>query len=262
MSTSFPPRPDLHVDPGLTEVGRPKATWRWWEVVVAVLVAWLAGGLASLPLVALLEPEAGGPIGGEALFIGIVSNTVTMVVLILWLRTVHPAWTGIIGWPDRSRIVRELAVGAGLGIAVRIAAVVFSAGAVLVMRGATDRPVELPTQISPDIAGWGLVSFTTFAVIAAPVLEEFVFRGLLFRSIADRIGFWPGAMVSALAFGAFHLLTPGDALSVLALGITHVVTGLGLAWIYWTRRNLLASIGGHATFNLIGVIVIIAGWEV
>jgi hypothetical protein len=105
------------------------------------------------------------------------------------------------------------------------------------------------------------VVFAVFAVIAAPALEEFVFRGLLFRSIADRSGFWAGALISAGAFGAFHLLTPGDGLDVLALGITHVGTGIGLAWIYWKRRNLLASIAGHAVFNLIAVVTIIGGWE-
>ena len=258
MTAYVPPRPDVPPLEGLLE----KATWRWWEVLLAVLIAWLAGGLASLPLVALLDPDVTGPIGGEGLLVAIVSNTVTMVLLILWLRMSHPRWVEIIGWPERSRVLRELAVGAGLGIVVRIAAAVVAAGVVYVLRDATDRPVELPTQISPDLDAWGLLAFALFAVIAAPVLEEFVFRGLLFRSIADRRGFWLGAIVSAVVFGAFHLLTPGDGLDVLALGITHVGTGVGLAWIYWTRRNLLASIAGHAVFNLIAVVTIIAGWEV
>jgi membrane protease YdiL (CAAX protease family) len=258
MSAYVPPRPDG----SFVEDAPAKATWRWWEALIAVLLAWLAGGLAAIPLLALLDPDAAGPIGGEALFIGIVSNTVTMALLIAWLRTSHPAWAEIIGWPDRPRLVSELAVGAGLGILVRIASAIVATGVVFLLRGASDEPVDLPAQIDPDLAGWGLVSFAIFAVVAAPILEEFVFRGLLFRSIADRSGFWAGAIVSAFAFGAFHLLTPGEGLDVLALGITHVGTGLGLAWIYWTRRNLLASIGGHAVFNLIAVVSIIAGWEV
>jgi membrane protease YdiL (CAAX protease family) len=258
MSAYVPPRPDL----SSIEDAPAKATWRWWEALVAALLAWLAGGLASLPMVVLLKPDATGPIGGDGLFIGIVSNAVTLGVLILWLRSAHPGWAEVIGWPDRSGIVRELAIGAGLGILVRIAAGIVGGGVVVVLRDAADRPVKLPTQISTDLTGWGLVSFAIFAVIAAPVLEEFVFRGLLFRSIADRKGFWAGAIVSALAFGAFHLLTPGDGLDVLALGITHVGTGLGLAWIYWRRKNLLASIAGHAIFNLIAVVAIIAGLEV
>jgi hypothetical protein len=257
MNGSVPPRPDA---PSLEEA-RLEATWVWWEVVVAVLLAWLAGGLVSVPLFALLQPDA-GPIGGEGLLIATVSNAVTLAALVVWLRTAHPAWARIIGWPDRSGVVRELAVGAGLGIVVRIASAMVAAGVVLALRGASDRSVDLPEQVSTDLAGWGLAIFAIFAVVAAPVLEEFVFRGLLFRSIADRNGFWAGAIVSAVAFGAFHLLTPGDGLDVLALGLTHVGTGIGLAWIYWTRRNLLASIAGHAVFNLIAVVAITAGWEV
>lgn len=258
MSAYVPPRPDLFS----AEVMPAKATWRWWEALIAALLAWLAGALASLPLVIILKPDPTGPIGGDGLFIGIVSNAVTLGVLILWLRTAHPRWAEIIGWPEWSGVVRELAIGAGLGILVRIAAGIVGTGVVLVLRDASDRPVNLPTQISTDLTAWGLVAFAIFAVIAAPVLEEFVFRGLLFRSIADRHGFWVGAIASAVAFGAFHLLTPGDGLDVLALGITHVGTGLGLAWIYWKRKNLLASIAGHAIFNLIAVVAIIAGLEV
>ena len=253
-----PPRPDTVLAP--STLGR--ATWTWWEVVLAALVAWLIGGVVALPLVILLRPDASGPIDGESLFIGIVSNAVTLGVLILWLRSMHPGWVTAIGWPAPGDVVRELAVGAGLGIVVRIASAIVAAIVVLILRGASSEAVDLPTQVSPNLSGWGLVSFAIFAVIAAPVLEEFVFRGLLFRSIADRRGFWPGALVSGIAFGAFHLLTPGPQLDVLALGITHVGTGIGLAWIYWRRQNLLAPIAGHAVFNLIAVVAIIAGVEV
>jgi membrane protease YdiL (CAAX protease family) len=239
----------------------PRATWHWWEALLAVLIAWLAGGLASLPLVAVLRPDTGTPLGADDFLIATMSNTVTTFVLVMWLRSLHPGWERIIGWPGRDGIVRELAIGAGLGIAVRLASALIAALVVGALSGASDRSVQLPEQVSTDLGGWGLVIFAIFAVLAAPALEEFVFRGLLFRSIADRHGFWAGAVVSAVAFGAFHLLTPGDGLDVLALGITHVGTGLGLAWIYWRRRNLLASIAGHAVFNLIAVVTIIAGWE-
>lgn len=258
MSAYVPPRPD-HPD---VEPGPPRATWHWWEVLIAVLVAYLAGVLAASPLVLLLEPDYSGPVGGEGFFILTVSNTVTLLVLVLWLRTAHAGWADVIGWPAWPRVWRELIIGAGLGIVVRIASGIVATVAVFVLRNTSDEPVDLPAQINPDLAGWGLVIFAIFAVIAAPVLEEFVFRGLLFRSIADRSGFWIGAIVSAVAFGAFHLLTPGDGLDVLALGVTHVGTGLGLAWIYRTRGNLLASIAGHGVFNLIAVVSFIAGWEV
>jgi membrane protease YdiL (CAAX protease family) len=250
-----PPRPDLP----WVEPGRTVATWRWWEAILASLIAWVIGGIAVLPLIALMRPNASDSLEGEALFIATISNAVTLGALILWLRTAHPGWVAIIGWPRRERILPEAAIGALLGVLVRIASGIAATLIVLALRGVSDRSVELPTQVSTDLSGWGLVAFAVFAVIAAPVLEEFVFRGLVFRSIADRYGFWAGALVSAFAFGAFHLLTPGDGLDVLALGLTHVGTGIGLAWIYWWRKNLLANIAGHAAFNLIAVIAIVVG---
>jgi membrane protease YdiL (CAAX protease family) len=256
MNAPLPPPPNEM----LLEGPPPRATWPWWEAAIAVLLAWLAGGFAALPLIALLRP-AGGPIGADGLLTATVANTVTIFALVMWLRGMHPGWERIIGWPRRDGVIRELAAGAGLGILVRLASVLVASVVVTVLRGASDRSVQLPEQVSTDLAGWGLVIFVIFALFAAPMLEEFVFRGLLFRSIADRNGFWAGALVSAVAFGAYHLLTPGDSLDVLALGVTHVGTGLGLAWIYWRRRNLLASIAGHAAFNLIGVVSIIGGWE-
>jgi uncharacterized protein len=257
MNAPLPPPPDEM----LLDGSRPKATWRWWEAVIAVLLAWVAGGLVTIPLLALLHPQADAPIGADELLIATVSNTVTIVALILWLRIAHPAWVRIIGWPRRDAAIREIAMGAWLGFVVRLASAVVAGVVVAVLRGASDRSVQLPEQVSSDLTGWGLVVFAFFAVIAAPAMEEFIFRGLLFRSIADRSGFWAGALISAAAFGAFHLLTPGDGLDVLALGITHVGTGIGLAWIYWRRGNLLASIAGHAVFNLIAVVTIIGGWD-
>ena len=61
MSAYVPPRPDV---PSLEDMPA-KATWRWWEALIAVLLAWLAGGLASLPLVVILEPGATGRSGAR-----------------------------------------------------------------------------------------------------------------------------------------------------------------------------------------------------
>lgn len=253
-----PPRPDTVLAP--SAMGR--VTWPWWEVVLAVLVAWVIGAVVVSPLVFLLRPDANEPPGGEALIISLCWNVVSFGVLFLWLRSMHPGWMGAIGWPPRDAMVREIAVGAGLGILVRIGSALAAAVVVMVLRGTSSGEVQLPAQVSGDLAGWEVASLVVFAVIVAPAYEEFVYRGLLFRSIADRHGFWPGALVSAFVFGASHLGTAGTWPGVLALGITLVGTGFGLAWIYWRRRNLLACISGHAMFNLIGVVLIIAGVEV
>ncbi len=46
---------------------------------------------------------------------------------------------------------------------------------------------------------------------------------------------------------------------MVALQITMVVTGIGLALIYERRKNLVSDIAGHAAFNLVAVVAIAAG---
>jgi membrane protease YdiL (CAAX protease family) len=258
MSTQVPPRPDLDAHPieeGPGD-GRLKATWRWWEVLVFSLAGFLAASVAATPLFIALDPSTEGPIGQEGLLIAAVIDVVIVAVLLLWLRAAHPGWARVIGWPAQGRRVREVGIGAGLGLLVELGS--FAAGAVviLVLESATGETVRPPEQVSSDIAGWGLAIFAIFAILLAPAAEEFVFRGLLFRSVADRHGFWPGAIASAVPFGLTHVI-PGRALDVWALILTLIFVGIGFAWVHWRRRNLLANIVAHATFNVIGVVLVL-----
>ena len=53
-----------------------------------------------------------------------------------------------------------------------------------------------------------MAALVLYAVVMAPIAEELVFRGSIFRSVADRRGFWPGAIASAIPFGLIHVV-PG-----------------------------------------------------
>ena len=118
------------------------------------------------------------------------------------------------------------------------------------------RDVEAPQQIQSGLAGWAAVALVVYAVILAPIIEEFVFRGLIFHSVADRRGFWPGAIASAVPFGLIHVI-PGPVLDVSVLVVTMMITGTFWAWIHWRHRNLLVNIATHAAFNAVGVVLIL-----
>lgn len=258
MSASLPPPPQIQPAP-LPEppVGdRLKATWRWWEVVAFTLAGFLAGSLAATPLFIALDVPVGGPIGREGLLIAAVVDIGVVAVLLLWLRAAHPGWRWIIGWPQKGHRLREAAIGGGLGLLVEVGSVVVGGAVILILESASGEPVQTPTQVSSQLAGWGVAVFVIFAVVIAPATEEFVFRGLLFRSVADRHGFWLGAIASAVPFGMTHLV-PGRPLDVWALVITLTCVGVGFAWIHWRRRNLLANIAAHSVFNVIGVVLIL-----
>ena len=259
MSTSLPPRPDLDDEllPVEPEGARPLATWRWWEVVLVTIVAFVAGVLVATPLFLVFDPDPNGSVDGPALLISAVADVVMAGVLLLWLRARHPGWPRLIGWPPVGARLRESAVGAGWGVLLEVIAVVIGALVAVALEAATGQTVESPEQVSPDLRGWAVVMLVVLAVIVAPVVEEFVFRGLLFRSIADRHGFWIGAVLSAVPFGLTHAAV-GAEVDLWALRITLMVVGVVLAWIHWRRRNLLANIVAHSTFNVIGVVLILS----
>ena len=259
MSLPLPPRPDLDdLLPDDAGTLRPVATWRWWEVVIATVLAFVAGVLAAAPLFVALDPDPSGAVDAAGLLISAVADVVMAGVLLLWLRARHPGWPRIIGWPAPGRRLRELGVGALLGLLLVVVSLVTSVIVASVLESLTGETVETPEQVSPDLRGWGIVILVVLAVIVAPVVEEFVFRGLLFRSIADHHGFWLGAIASAVPFGLTHVAV-GAAVDLWALRITLTVVGIVLAWIHWRRRNLMANIAAHATFNVIGVVIILAG---
>ncbi|KHD38602.1 CAAX protease [Clostridium acetobutylicum] len=78
-------------------------------------------------------------------------------------------------------------------------------------------------------------------VIAAPVAEEFIFRGILFRRLYSKYGLIAGVFLSSLIFFVLHL-TLNPIIFFLALG---------LAMLSYKYKSLIPSIFLHALNNLI-----------
>ena len=270
MMPEPPPRPDLRADGTLADGsghlaaagatlpdGRTKVTWSFLPAVGVALLGFLAGSLAAVPVFLVFgETTEGGASGISELAQGIVVDAMLVGTLWLWLRARHRGWRAALRLVPAARVGREVVIGAALGVAVRIVAGIAAAIVIAILAAATGEEVAVPEQVTSDLQGYQLVVFALFAVVVAPVTEEFLFRGVLFRSVRDRYGFWPGAITSALLFGVIHYV-PGPWPDALALQITMVVTGLGLAWVYEWRKTLLAPVVGHAAFNLIAVVVIV-----
>ena len=77
----------------------------------------------------------------------------------------------------------------------------------------------------------------------APLSEEILFRGLLFTGLVQRMPAPLAAILSGVLFAVWHL-QPYRLISV-------AITGIGLAYVYYWRRNLWSSIAAHGTINLI-----------
>jgi uncharacterized protein len=87
--------------------------------------------------------------------------------------------------------------------------------------------------------------FILFAVaVVTPIAEEVAFRGYLFPALTRWRGPWIGALVTALIFGAAHILSsPAEAMPALA------VFGFGACLLFWFTGSLLPCVGLHAGNN-------------
>lgn len=78
-------------------------------------------------------------------------------------------------------------------------------------------------------------------VLVAPLTEELLFRGLVFRGLLGRHRMWTAAFLSAGLFAGAHL-NPWQFSSALVLGVV-------LAWFYLRTGSIALCIFGHAVAN-------------
>jgi membrane protease YdiL (CAAX protease family) len=72
-----------------------------------------------------------------------------------------------------------------------------------------------------------LVAFITLVVIA-PLAEELLFRGYFLGRLGEKLGKWVAVLVTALVFGAMHLLGPTETGIVLQWGAAADTFAMGL----------------------------------
>ena len=106
------------------------------------------------------------------------------------------------------------------------------------------------TSKTPAITTIAVTLAVVSLVIIAPIVEEMIFRGLLFGALAGRLGVLGSAVITALLFGAVH----GDPVLFPSLAAIGFIAALA----YAATGNLWVSIILHGGSNAIGAIFIVA----
>ena len=112
----------------------------------------------------------------------------------------------------------------------------------------------LDTSISA-LSGGNRYLMIIGVVILAPVIEESLYRGLIFRNLLRKKKVL-AYILSILAFAAVHVLGHIGAQDVAALVLCflrYLPAGLCLAWTYAKADNVLAPIVVHAIVNAISI---------
>ena len=89
----------------------------------------------------------------------------------------------------------------------------------------------------------GIFGFLSI-VIAAPIFEELIFRGIMLDGLLKRYSPVKSILISAIMFGIVHL-NPWQFVAALFVGILS-------GWIYYRTKSLTLSIVIHMTVNLCG----------
>ncbi len=83
--------------------------------------------------------------------------------------------------------------------------------------------------------------------ITSAIIEETLFRGIIFRIPEEKLGSYISLLISALIFGAMHISNPNSSLSA-GIGLA-IQAGLLLGAAYIYSRNLWFPIAIHFAWN-------------
>lgn len=149
-------------------------------------------------------------------------------------------------------ITRALLIGFGLGLVF-----VFVASILKTLTMGSGFAIGVGTTTVRGMQGiresYGSLALVGFACVLTPILEEFVFRGVILRACARHIALWGAIVVQAVIFVVWHEDT-GDYPALFLFG-------LAAAWLALRSGGLLAPMAFHAIVNLVALSVLIQVWN-
>ena len=189
--------------------------------------------LAAAPIVAFLIG-----VSAAAAALGLSpSGSVVPLVAAAGALAIYVAY---VRWVER-RPIHELSspgAAAELGRGAALGALLFAATiAVLWALGAAEIARGNGSEVGFALAG----------AISAAVVEEILFRAILFRLVERSLGTWLALALSAALFGAIHAFNHGaTVVSTIAIALE---AGVLLAAAFATTRRLWLPFGLHAAWN-------------
>jgi len=179
------------------------------------------------------------------------------LVVALWLMWRGRTWQQVrmaIGWHTGRGVLREAAAGIA-GYCAGLVFVAVGALITLMLVRATGARPSSPVVEELQSSPWHIVGVFAAACIVAPILEETMFRGVLFHHLRERWRWIVSAPLTAVIFAAVH--PQGWAAIPVLSAIAIVLAGLR-EW----RGSLIAPIVAHACNNgvaLIAALLILGG---
>jgi membrane protease YdiL (CAAX protease family) len=106
-------------------------------------------------------------------------------------------------------------------------------------------PQQLVTLFQAGGELWAMITLALMAVILAPIVEEIIFRGCIYRFLKSQMTILPAQLISSAVFAFMH----GNTFSFIPL----IVVGVLLARVYEKTGSIVVAIWFHAFFNALSL---------
>jgi membrane protease YdiL (CAAX protease family) len=216
---------------------RPIRTCGFWETAffgaIAYGVFMLTAGLA----LAVLVPEAlaiEGRWQGAALIIG-----TPPAIAVLWvaIREAHREFAEYLAlnWPSRDELVR----------AVVITVILLAAWRLIAPGPDADVGPSMPHPYLSVAGAGGLMMLLVGGCIAGPMMEEFIFRGFLFRGWSETLGPIGAILLISIIWALTHTQYDWFIRSSI------FVTGVALGYFRWRSASTWLTVIIHSAMNIL-----------
>lgn len=110
--------------------------------------------------------------------------------------------------------------------------------------------IPMPEEVEKMFAEMVSITLPSFlsAVIAAPILEELLCRGIILRGLLKNLPPYHAILWSALIFSIMHLN--------IWQGVTALIVGFISGWIFWKTKSIIPSILLHFFNNAFAFILL------
>jgi membrane protease YdiL (CAAX protease family) len=215
----------------------PLSTRPWWlRVTVVAVIAPAIWLLVAALATAFFGPEYSL---GSHVFRAVVTCVIVLTALALVLR-----WDGTRPSDYGVTLDRELPRGLFVG-AVSYFVPFLMAGSVVLMLNLAQ--IEVSTN-ALAVIGEGLLLLLLVLLYEA-IPEELIFRGYLFRVLAERLPAWATILGQALLFTAFGTVI--GAAATVDRALLFFLMSISLGYVRQVTGTVYATIGVHAVFQLL-----------
>ncbi|BAE84047.1 CPBP family intramembrane glutamic endopeptidase [Desulfitobacterium hafniense] len=174
---------------------------------------------------------------------GFVTQGMFLVVIIAIMKVRRWTWSDL-GWKD----VKGRYVGSVIAFYILTWIINIFYAAYLLQKGFTPPDTDVYTQLMGNAT---VVTFCLNLILAgmlAPIIEETMFRGIIFGSLQTYMGKWTAAAVSAAIFSGLHLQSYGF--------LPRFVLGMVLAYLVMKHKSIKPAVALHAVNNIVALLLV------